>query len=293
MTVGFSLDTQSVVPRDAATVILVRDSADGLELFFVKRSGDIRFLGGAFMFPGGKVDAQDDDPTLPSDLDAAQCAELLQISDTSLARALFIGAARECVEESGILHSTRPVTSEQLATLRHKLDVEKQPFAQLLRELSVTLQLAALQPFARWITPRAETRRFDARFFLAQCPATLDASHDTRETVDSCWLSPKQAIKRANEREIVLVPPTYRTVQVLSSVHSVAEALQLVATTLEPLEPWVRSVDDGAFEILLPDDREHPQCTPLPWNIVDRSALTTRFRYADGVWTPFGTYSKH
>ena len=293
MTVGFSLDAQPVVPRDAATVILVRDSADGLEIFFVKRSGDIRFLGGAFMFPGGKVDAQDDDPGLASDLTAPQCAALLQISDTSLARALFIGAARECVEESGILHSTHPVTSEQLATLRHKLDVEKQPFAQLLRALSVTLQLSALRPFARWITPRAETRRFDARFFLAQCPPTLDASHDTRETVDSCWLSPKQAIERADAREIVLVPPTYRTVQVLRSVRSVAEAFGIVATTLDPLEPWVRSVENGAFEILLPDDRDHPHCAPLPWNIADRSTLTTRFRYADGVWTPFGTYSKN
>lgn len=293
MTVGFSLDSPPVTPRDAASVILVRDGAEGLELFFVKRRADIRFMGGAYVFPGGKVDAQDNDPELPTDLTASQCAERLQCSDPSLARALFIGAARECVEESGILYSTKPVDPADVHAMRHKLDVEKQSFTTLLRSLDIILQLSALRPFARWITPRAETRRFDARFFLGECPRSLDASHDSRETVESCWLSPQRALDRAHGGEIVLVPPTYRTVQVLNTVQSVEQAMQLVPQELTPLEPAVRASQDGtSFEILLPDDLDHPQHATIPWKISAQTALTTRFRYTDGVWTPLGSHSE-
>jgi 8-oxo-dGTP pyrophosphatase MutT (NUDIX family) len=294
VTVGFSLDeSTTVAAKDAATVILLRDTAYGLEVFFVKRRADIRFMGGAYVFPGGKVDPQDDDLALACDLSGAECAKHLQIDDPLLARSLFVGAARECVEESGILYSKEVVSPAQIAALRHSLDVDKQPFAPLLTALSVTLELSALRPFARWITPRAETRRFDTRFFLARCPTSLDASHDTRETVESCWLRPSDALDRSHRSEIVLVPPTYRTVQILSTVDSVADALALVPESLRPLEPSVRPSEEGSFEILLPDDPEHPQQSPLPWKIKDNVSLVTRFCYADGVWTPRASNAEH
>jgi 8-oxo-dGTP pyrophosphatase MutT (NUDIX family) len=282
LTIGFDLGAPPVPPRDAATVILVRDAlAGGIELFFVKRRANVRFMGGAYVFPGGKLDPEDASDSICVDLDERSCRERLCEEHNPHARALHVAAARECLEEAGVLLAHEPQRSwDELNAMRRAIDVEQRPFAEVLAARGVTLALSRLVPFSRWVTPAGETRRFDARFFLALASRDTSASHDTRETVASSWLSPQDALARAERREIVLVPPTYRTVEQLSRVKSAAEALSIAPTRIAPTEPVVR-VEHGRFFILLPDDPEHPTPALDPLG----RGFVTRFAYDDGVWS--------
>jgi hypothetical protein len=226
---------------------------------------------------------------VPGDLDAASAAKRLSDGDEARARALHVAAARECLEDAGVLFTTNEALSAaDVAALRHACDVEKKPLVEILPPRDVTLRLSALVPFARWITPRQETRRFDARFFLAVAPHGVQATHDNGETIASVWLSPREAIARAERQEIVLVPPTYRTVQLLARANTVAAALALASpATLEPHEPRVAFTDDGAAVVLLRDDPAHAGGEIPVRNgrrIDPEKELATRFTYRDGTW---------
>lgn len=284
MSVQFEFDESVPAPpaRDAATVLVLREGADGPEVFFVRRTADARFMGGAYVFPGGRVDPGDADPAVPCDLAPDEAAARLHEPDPARARALFIAAIRECVEESGILLATGDVPAETVASLRAALSVRgAPPIASLLAPHALTLSARALVPLARWVTPRVETKRFDARFFLVRAPDDVrDARHDGSETVDSGWMTPAAAIARALRGEIVLAPPTWRTLAELAAARSVDEALALAPAAIEAREPTV-ALDDGAISVLLPDDPDHPSYTGPA-----TEGLPVRFRYLDGAWRP-------
>ncbi|MDP3274379.1 MAG: NUDIX domain-containing protein [Deltaproteobacteria bacterium] len=282
MTVGFDLHAEPVALRDAATIVLLRDGPTGLEVFFVKRRADVRFMGGAYVFPGGKLDAADADPSILLDLSPDECATRLQIAEATHARALHVAALRECFEESGVLLTTATVEESLRTAIRARILASNRHFAEALAEHSFTLRASAIAPLSRWVTPRAENRRFDTRFFLAGVGAEVVADHDQGETVASCWLAPHAAIERAQRQEIVLVPPTYRTVQMLAGFSDVQSALAHKVSPLDPIEPSARPHDAGGFEVLLPDHPEHPAHRPIAW---DGPPLVRSFRYCDGVWT--------
>lgn len=272
MTVGFSFDgSPPVAPRDAATVLVLREGDGGPEVFFVRRNAGASFMGGAYVFPGGRLDAADCDPDVPCDLDAAEAARRLGEDDPARARGLHVAAIRECLEESGILLATGAVADETSAALRRALEGRApQPIGPALRAAGVTLAARALVPLSRWVTPKLETRRFDARFFLARAPERVGhAAHDGSETVASAWLSPREAIERARRREIVLAPPTWRTVESLLGARSVDEVIARAPNTLTTVEPDVVLDGDTA-------------CVVMP----ESGELVTRFRYDDGYWMP-------
>jgi 8-oxo-dGTP pyrophosphatase MutT (NUDIX family) len=290
VTVQFDPTAPPATPRDAATVVLVRDNERGeLEVFYVKRHGDARFMGGAYVFPGGKLDEADRDAAVPTDLspnDAAQ--RLAETDDPSRSLALFVAAARECLEEAGVLFA-KPVDVARNATerLRHACNAEHRPLGELLRAESLTLHASALRPLARWITPRGETRRYDTRFFIAAVPSDTVASHDESETVASAWLTPREALARAERNEIVLAPPTHRTTEILAIHASAATALRAVPERPPIVEPVVAFTDAGAVIVALPGDPLHGSAEAhMVAPNVQLASLPTRFLYDNGAWRP-------
>ncbi len=277
MTVEFRFDDDNVAPtRDAATVLPVREGPDGRpEIFFVKRTASARFMAGAYVFPGGRVDPSDHDPAVPGDLDEAQCLAC------GISRSLLVAALRECLEESGLLLSVEPVEPAVRAALRAGIE-SKSPFASLLRDAGVALRLSALVPYARWVTPRAETKRFDARFFLAEVTPRdgLDGRHDGSETVDSAWITAADAITRAEQGSIVLAPPTWRVLAEVRDAPTVPALLSLGGALHGPFEPSV-TMEDDQLCVCLPDDRG-PDFAPIGG---EHSRLPTAFAYLDGIWS--------
>lgn len=289
MSPPFEPDATEVTPCDAATVILLRDGVRGLEVFFVKRRADMHFMAGAYVFPGGKLEDDDSDPRVPGDLDCVASSARLDDPQPSRARGLHVAAVRECLEEAGVLFACDAVAASDVSTLRTACDVEKRSFLEALAPRGVTLRLSALVPFARWVTPRFERRRFDARFFVAPMPEGMIAAHDARESVDSAWLAPLDALARAGRGEIMLVPPTYRTVQQLAAAATVADAVALAPSHLAPMMPRIAFSEAGEPVVLLPDDADHAAGASrmsASRDVDIKTELATRFTLHDGAFRP-------
>lgn len=253
------LDRPGATPKDAATVILVRDGeGERLEVFCVERSKQSRFLGGAIVFPGGKLDAADADPAFVALASTPHPRAELFATSAEHGRALAIAAARETLEEAAILPAAG-VTQDELFALRASLATVGSAPAILafLRDRRLRLDLAELHPFARWITPEAEARRFDARFFLTRAPVGLRGAHDELETMASFWATPAETLRRFAAGEVQLAPPTHRTLELLGACANSDAAIALAdRCSLEPICP--RLVPQGeAMALVLPGDPEH------------------------------------
>ncbi|HEY1957065.1 MAG TPA: hypothetical protein VGH28_15705 [Polyangiaceae bacterium] len=233
-------------PREAATLVLVRDTERGLELFCVERNKKSRFLGGAIVFPGGRVDDADRDDAWKS----------LVTCDDEL-RAFRVAGCRETLEEAALLLADTPTSDDEVLALRERL--AKDPAALRAYLLAERKKLAtdALVPLARWITPKVESRRFDARFFIARAPEGQRGAHDMSETMASFWETPRAVLDRFDRSEIQLFPPTHRTLEMLVECTDVAAALDAaLAACLDPVCPELVPQGD-TMALLLPGDREH------------------------------------
>jgi len=259
---------QGVTPKDAATIILVRDRQDGaggIEVFCVERNKASRFMGGAIVFPGGKLDASDvvDEWTpLATPPRVPTRASVPFTANEAHFRSLAIAAARETLEEAALLHvSDGSVTQDELFALRKEMTEVPDALRSFLAKKRLRLDLAALHPFARWVTPTAESRRFDARFFVAIAPPGQVGAHDERETMASFWASPQEAMRRFDAGEVQLMPPTHRTFLVLADCTSTADVLRLAESTcLDPIQPVLVPHKDATGEtmaLVLPGDPQH------------------------------------
>ena len=210
----------------SATILLVRDAADGLEVFMVVRHHEIDTASGASVFPGGKLAAGDGDPILRAHCDGAD-----GLDDIGLA--LAIAAIRESFEECGVLLARREGESGLLgAGSVAALQDARTPFetgalamADFVREQRLRLACDALVPFARWITPVIVPKRFDTHFYLTAAPADQAALHDGGETVDSIWIRPDAALREANAGERPIVFPTRLNLMLLAQAVSVEAAI--------------------------------------------------------------------
>ncbi|WP_437321400.1 NUDIX hydrolase [Sorangium sp. So ce385] len=239
-------------------MIVLRDGRVGVEVFCVRRHASSSFMGGAVVFPGGKVDAQDgaevwrDRATDPP----ARAAALA--TDAIAARALCVAACRETLEEGAILPTDPPLSDGEIDAVARELAAGT-PLDASLERRGLKLALAALVPWARWITPAAEARRFDARFFLLPLPRGQVGRHDGHETTTSFWAAPSKVLERAARGEIVLAPPTSRTLELLAAAPDVRSAVALAER--QPLLPICpRFVPgDGAEPpyLALPGDPSH------------------------------------
>lgn len=262
---------------DASTVIVLREADVGLQTFMLCRHVRSGFMGGAHVFPGGKVDAEDLLPSWARRVDRPPDAIASVIGEHDAARGLgvLVAGIRETFEEAGVLlGSTR--RDADLADARRRL-LEGAAFNDIAAELDIRIESAALAPYARWVTPEMETKRFDTRFYVARLPAGQTASHDGSETTSAVWLRPADAIDDMIAGKIKLAPPTVRTLRWLADFEQVTSVMADAVSRKPPLvRPRIVSGQDGWF-LALPGDPEHPEREPvLPG--------ATRMVFDGGAW---------
>ena len=224
----------------AATVLLVRDGAAGLEVFMVVRHHQIDFASGALVFPGGKADKQD------FDLRMRDCSTG-GVTDANLFGAQ-VAALRETFEECGILLATDQATGCMIDCVRlADLQKHRQPivdgelgFADFLCAEKLTLDCTQLGHFAHWITPEMMPKRFDTHFFVATAPQDHLALHDGHESVDSVWTTPATALAEAAEGKRTIIFPTLRNIEKLAEFATVAEVHSHAKShSPYPVLPWM------------------------------------------------------
>ena len=254
-------------PRPAATVVVLRDSARGPEMFMVRRHEGTPFMGGAHVFPGGRVDPNDGDANDAWCDGMTDAAAQLPDLPPHEAVAFHVAAARELFEEAGILlardRSGRIVSladsgaHARFGSYRHDVHDGRASLGAILEREQLRLALDSLVLFAHWVTPPVDTRQFDTRFFMMRVPPEQVPVHDEAETTHSAWLTPSAAIAQALSDTLVLPPPTWTTVRELEAFRTVDDALGWArARRVVRREPKVVA-RDGVRMLLLPGDPDY------------------------------------
>lgn len=253
------------VPRDAATVMVVRPSAgqpaDGVEVLMLRRPAAMAFAPGAYVFPGGSVDEADGDARIGwAGPEPEEFGDWLGAS-AGQARALVCAAVRETFEESGVLLASRPDGTlpdggASLADDRAALAAGRVTFTELLSARGLVIRADLLIPWTRWITPEAEPRRFDARFFAAPLPPGQRVAGDHAEAERIAWLRPAAVIAAAKAGEMLLLPPTATTLHEFAGCRDVAEILAS-RRAIAAIEPRL-VLEDGEAWLHVPDDTGYP-----------------------------------
>jgi len=249
--------------KDASTVIVLREKDGVLETFMLCRHSQSGFMGGAHVFPGGKVDVDDGNAAWKGRIDrsAQEMTDLLGEEDQDGALGLWVAGVRETFEEAGVLVANI-ARGVDLEAERRRLDTGV-PFSQIAADIDMTIETIALTPYARWITPKMETKRFDTRFFIAVLPEGQHATHDGTETTSAIWLKPADAIDGTRNGQIKLAPPTVRTLDWLAAFDTAASAIADAASRKPPLvRPRIVTGEVGWF-LALPGDPEHPENDPV------------------------------
>jgi len=223
-----------LVPRPAATVLLLRDGSLGPEAFLLQRTKSAAFLAGAHVFPGGALDKADQDPRVlrrVHGLSAEEANARLGVPAGGLA--YWVAAVRECFEEAGILlaqgedgHALSAARTAQLAQFRGALHSGKLAFAEFLEKERLLLRAHDLAYFGHWITAPGRARRFDTRFFLALAPHGQEGAHDGTELIASLWLRPQEALEREAGGAMDLVFATKNTLADVARFARAKDALE-------------------------------------------------------------------
>lgn len=227
----------------AATLVLVREAASGPpELLMVERAGGMAFAAGAWVFPGGRIDEADRALGAAAGIDPAA-----------------IAAIRETIEETAVpVALTTMPDAAQARDLQDAL-VAEGSFADLLARHGLTLDAAALTPFARWVPKFHAVRRFDTLFYVARCP---DGDWPPRVIEGECsgaaWMSAAELLERDARGEARLIFPTRRNLERLAQ-HGSFEAIRAdaLAHPIEPVTPWVEEVAGERF-ITIPQHLGYP-----------------------------------
>jgi 8-oxo-dGTP pyrophosphatase MutT (NUDIX family) len=257
--------TAPAVPRDAATVMLLRaaEGGGGMEVYMLRREPSMAFAPGAMVFPGGSVDGRDADEEVAwAGPDAAAWGEILA-APPDLARALVCAAVRETFEESGVLLAgespdsvVADTTSEDWERDRNALLDRSLSLAELLTQRGLMLRSDLLRAWARWITPVVEPRRYDARFFAAALPEGQRTRDVSTEAAAVTWIEPAAAIEAGKAGEIRLWPPTAVTLAELAACGDLDTVLS-GPREVAPRIPEVL-VRQGAMWLTVPGVSEYP-----------------------------------
>jgi len=235
-----------VEPRPAATIVLLRDGDAGSEVLLLRRNRKSGFVPGAYVFPGGRVDAADGAPELLERVDGLTprdaARRLEHDGDEPPAIAYYLAALREAFEETGILVGHRPdgshpptaAESDEVDRVRDELMEDRIAFAEALERMGCRVEGTAIEYLAHWITPTVEPRRYDTRFFAAVVPPGSEAIIDPREMTDALWLTPEAALARNDEGRLPMVFPTIKTLERLSRYDGTAATLEALAERRVP-----------------------------------------------------------
>ncbi|MDA8196838.1 MAG: NUDIX hydrolase [Actinomycetota bacterium] len=254
-----------ITPREAATIMLVRDGGDSrLEVFMLKRNLQLDFVGGAYVFPGGAVDVGDAEIALDCTLVSSENLDAnLSLSIEDGALRFWVAAVRECFEESGIMLARSSSDDlkesanfkERCALLRDQLNQGKITFAEILKSESLVIHANDLAYFAHWITPEGAPRRYDTRFFVAKAPEGQSGKHDNSETVESAWITPQLALERHERGEYELVLPTKKNLEAISRFDDVESLFDYLKTERNVVKVAPRMIAEGnGIRIVLPGD---------------------------------------
>ncbi|MBI2160711.1 MAG: NUDIX hydrolase [Candidatus Rokubacteria bacterium] len=254
-----------VTPAPAATLVLLRDrSAGPFDVLLIRRHDDSKFAAGAFVFPGGKIEPDDnpgDAPAWcrgPAPLEAAR---ILGLEDAPrVALGYWIGSIRETFEEAGVLLAYGPdgrpagVADPRFAAYRRACHADNRAFWDMIRAERFTLATDRLVYFAHWITPEVNPLRFDTRFFAAEMPAAQEAAADEREITEIRWLPVREAFEANARGELPLRAPTMKNLALFDGAPTAAEALaRLRGRRVQTIRP--RVIGEGATRtVLMPGD---------------------------------------
>jgi 8-oxo-dGTP pyrophosphatase MutT (NUDIX family) len=247
-----------VAARDAATVILLRDAGAGPEVYLLRRLSSMSFAAGAYVFPGGKVDDRDAEGghgwAGPSPDELAPALGV----PAAPAAALIRAAVRETFEECGVLLAgpspdsvVASVTGPDWAADQEALSAGSLSLAELLVRRQLVLRAGLLRPWSRWITPEAEARRYDTRFFVAIMPAGQQAAGGTGESDRAAWLRPAAALEAAEAGQLTMLPPTRITLGELAAYPDIPTVMA-ANRSITPRRPVVVLDGDQAW-LSLPD----------------------------------------
>ena len=265
------LDLSAVPLQPASTVMLLRDSEHDMEVFMMQRTTTAAFASGMYVFPGGRVDDVDGASELDDlceGLTDAEASDLLRVPSGGLA--YWVAAIRESFEEAGVLLArdehgdfvrlNDPDSQQRFAAARHAVHDGALSLAEFCRQEGLRLAVDTISYVSHWVTPVGEKRRFDTRFFVAVAPPAQDLMHDDKETIASLWVTPTDALGRAERGELAMIPPTVANLQFLAQHNSTSAAVAAAQTigVPTPIVPKLRYGSDGrVVEVLFPDDPDY------------------------------------
>jgi len=298
-----------VIPRKAMTLIMLREQGTaGFEVFLLKRHEQNIFMGGNFVYPGGRLDNGDADEeilALSSGISENQARHILRETDAEgLSLAYWIAGIRELFEEAGILlaySKNGQILSIDSDDMRQRFTLHRQALQkgektllQIIKEEGVTLALDKCFYYAHWVTPEARNVRFDTRFFVARNIPGQEATPDAKETTEGVWLTPAEALQENLKGTVTLSPPTLKTLEDLSRFNTINDVISALPNMEKPtvlpillnpqadevlIFPW-----DPEYEGFKNGDLIQPTVHGSPSG---PSENTTRLVLKDGRWLPY------
>ncbi len=297
------------IAKKAATTILLRNKEpEGFEVFLLKRHEKSSFMGGNYVYPGGRVDREDGSSEIRSFSQGVTLEKARTILGGTLSPeesfAHWIAGIRELFEEAGVLlaYDQRGKLlqlkgrEERERVLHHRESLQKNEIGicEMARVENFRFALDQLHYYAHWITPEARSERFDTRFFLTRYPFGQEATHDQRETTAGAWLTPRKALQENLTGEVILSPPTLKTLEDLSRFENIEEIFHaLKKADIQPVLPILTKIS-GHPLLVFPWDPEYAifQKAQIPSPVrhghpSQPGENTTRLLMQEGRWLPF------
>ncbi|GAA3778324.1 NUDIX domain-containing protein [Streptomyces phyllanthi] len=252
-----------VVPKRAATVILVRDTDGTPAVHMLRRRASMAFAGGAYAYPGGGVDPRDDERQIRwAGPTRAWWADRLGVDETG-AQAIVCAAVRETYEEAGVLLAgptadsvVGDTTGEDWEADRAAVAARDLSFAEFLERRGLVLRSDLLGVWTRWITPEFEPRRYDTWFFVAALPEGQRTRNASTEADRTVWIRPRDAAEGYDKGELLMMPPTIATLRQLVPYATAGDVLAAApGRDLEPVLAQAR-LEDGEIVLSWPGHDE-------------------------------------